>query len=333
MKERILIVEDAPSNILSLTAVLGNRGYRISAATNGHQAIELLNRLRPDLILLDVMMPELDGFETCRRIKATPRWREIPLIFLTSRNEADDIVRGFELGAVDYVAKPFNPAELLARVGTHLSVDRLYRENQQLLLNVLPAPIAAQLKHHSGIIADGFDDVSVLFADIVGFTSLAASMAPTALVELLNRVFSSFDELVDANGVEKIKTIGDAYMVAGGLLQQHADHLSAMAIMALAMQARVRDLSKSCEGLSLRIGLHTGQVTAGVIGTRKFSYDIWGDSVNIASRLQTQGLPNTVHVSEAVFGRLRDRFEFRERGEIDLRGCGPARTYLLLRPI
>ena len=234
---------------------------------------------------------------------------------------------------MDYVAKPFNPAELLARVATHLSVDRLYRENEQLLLNVLPAPIAAQLKHHSGIIADGFDDVSVLFADIVGFTSLAVNMAPTALVELLNRVFSSFDELVDANGVEKIKTIGDAYMVAGGLLQQHADHLSAMATMALAMQTRVRELSKSYEGLSLRIGLHTGQVTAGVIGTRKFSYDIWGDSVNIASRLQTQGLPNTVHVSETVFERLKDRFEFGERGEIDLRGCGQARTYFLLRPI
>ena len=332
MKERILIVEDAPSNILSLTAVLGNRGYQISAATNGHQAIELLDRIRPDLILLDVMMPKLDGFETCRRIKATPRWREIPLIFLTSRNEANDIVRGFELGAVDYVAKPFNPAELLARVGTHLSIDRLCRENQQLLLNVLPAPIAAQLKYHSGIIADGFDDVSVLFADIVGFTTLAVNMAPTALVELLNRVFSSFDELVDANGVEKIKTIGDAYMVAGGLLQPHADHLSAMATMALAMQTRVRELSTSCEGLSLRIGLHTGQVTAGVIGTRKFSYDIWGDSVNIASRLQTEGLPNTVHVSETVFERLRNCFEFEERGEINLRGCGRARTYLLLRP-
>jgi adenylate cyclase len=332
MKERILVVEDSPTNILALTSVLSDHGYRISAATNGRQAIDILGRVHADLILLDVMMPEMDGFETCRRIKASTRWQEIPLIFLTSKSETIDIVRGFELGAVDYVAKPFNAPELLARVDTHLAIDRLHRENRRLLLNVLPVPIAARLKHDNGIIADGFDDVSVLFADIVGFTSLTARLSPTALIDLLNRVFSGFDELADANGVEKIKTIGDSYMVAGGLIEPHADHLAAMATMALAMQERVRELGREFDGLNLRIGLHTGQVTAGVIGIRKFSYDIWGDSVNMASRLESHGLAGNVHVSAAVFERLKGRFAFKERGEVELKGLGPARTYFLLPP-
>ena len=130
---RILIVEDAPANIQALTAVLRNEGYKLSVATNGRQALEVLAKVRPDLILLDVMMPEVDGFETCRRIKASPDWRDIPIIFLTARTETDDIVRGFEVGAVDYVAKPFHAHELLARVGTHLAMDRLRRENERLI--------------------------------------------------------------------------------------------------------------------------------------------------------------------------------------------------------
>jgi adenylate cyclase len=332
MRERILIVEDAPANIQALKSILGEQGYQVSAVTSGHQAISVLDRVRPDLILLDVMMPEMDGFETCRRIKSSTTWREIPLVFLTSKIESIDIVRGFELGAVDYVVKPFNAPELLARVGNHLALDRLHRENQRLLLNVLPATIAAKLKSNIGIIADGFDDVSVLFADLVGFTSLSARLSPTALIVLLNRVFSSFDELVEANNVEKIKTIGDAYMVAGGLTEPHPDHLASMGTMALAMLDRVKELSREFEGLALRIGMHTGRVTAGVIGIRKFTYDIWGDTVNVASRLESHGLPGAVHVSATVFERLKGRFSFEERGEVELKGVGTARTYLLRSP-
>ena len=332
MNARILIVEDAPPNILALTSILKEHGYQVSVATNGRQALDVLDRIRPDLILLDVVMPEMDGFETCERIKASTNWREIPLIFLTSKNETTDIVRGFELGAVDYVAKPFNAHELLARVRTHLTLDRLHRENERLLLNVLPASIAAKLKQQVGIIAEGFDDVSVLFADIAGFTALSARLAPKELIELLNRVFSSFDELAEKHGVEKIKTIGDAYMVAGGLPEPRADHLAAIAAMALAMQERVHDLSREFNGLSLRVGLHTGHVIAGVIGIRKFIYDIWGDTVNTASRLESHGAPGRVHVSDMVFEQLQGRFDFEPRGLVELKGRDPMHTYFLLRP-
>jgi DNA-binding response OmpR family regulator len=143
---RILLIEDEPMNIQALSAILKQEGYQISVATNGQQALDVLERVRPDLILLDVMMPGIDGFQTCQRIKASTRWREIPIIFLTAKTETADVVRGFEVGGVDYVAKPFNAHELLARVRTHLALDHLHRENQRLLLNILPASIAEKLK-------------------------------------------------------------------------------------------------------------------------------------------------------------------------------------------
>ncbi len=333
MTARILIIEDAPANIQSLSAILQERGYQISVATNGRRALEALERIRPDLILLDVMMPEMDGFETCRQIKASSAWREIPIIFLTAKTETADIVRGFELGAVDYVAKPFSSHELLARVKTHLTLDHLHRENQRLLLNVLPASVAEKLKQQVGIIAERMDDVSVLFADLVGFTSLSARLSPTDLIELLNRVFSSFDELAMKHGLEKIKTIGDAYMVAGGLIEPNPDHLGAMAAMALAMLENVREMNREFAGLNLRIGLQVGSVIAGVIGIRKFTYDVWGDTVNTASRLESHGTPGRIHVSDTVFERLHGRFVFEPRGVIELKGRGPMQTYFLNAPI
>jgi class 3 adenylate cyclase len=332
MSSRILVIEDAPANIQALSAILKGAGYQISIATNGRQGLEALERVRPDLILLDIMMPEMDGFETCRRIKASPAWREIPVIFLTARTETADIVQGFELGAVDYVAKPFNAHELLARVKTHLTIDQLNRENQRLLLNVLPASIAQKLKQQTGIIAERYDDVSVLFADIVGFTPLSARLSPAALVEMLNRVFSGFDEIADKHGIEKIKTIGDAYLAAGGLIEPNPDHLDAMAEMALAMQAFIGRLHGEFEGLGLRIGLQVGSVIAGVIGIRKFIYDIWGDTVNIASRLESHGAPGRIHVSDTVYRRLQGRFAFEPRGTIELKGRGPMQTYFLNPP-
>src|SRR5438045_9324789 len=163
MPSRILVIEDEPANIQTLSTILKERGYNINIATNGRQGLEVLERIRPDLILLDIMMPELDGFETCRRIKASIAWREIPIIFLTAKTETADIVKGFELGAVDYVAKPFNSHELLARVNTHLTIDRLARQNERLLLNILPAPIADRLKASNEHIADAFPTVTFRF--------------------------------------------------------------------------------------------------------------------------------------------------------------------------
>lgn len=332
MSGRILIVEDTVANIQALSAILKERGYQISVAINGRQALEILARVKPDLILLDVMMPEMDGFEVCRRVKGEAQWRDIPIIFITAKTDTADIVKGFELGAVDYVAKPFNAHELLARVNTHLTLDRLNRENQRLLLNVLPASIAERLKKQEGIIAERFDDVSVLFADIANFTPLSARLSAAELIEMLNRVFSAFDELVEKHHLEKIKTIGDAYMVAGNLPEPCPGHLRAMSCLAWEMLDKARELNSVVPGLSIRIGLHVGGVVAGVIGIKKFIYDVWGDTVNFASRLESHGVAGKVHVSQAVCDQLQDCCVFEARGPIEIKGRGPMNTFFLLRP-
>jgi class 3 adenylate cyclase len=327
---RILLIEDESHYIQAVSAILNEHGYQTSVATDGQKGLDLLDRFRPDLILLDIMMPGLDGYEVCRRIKASRAWRDIPVIFLTGMTDPLDIVNGFEAGAVDYVPKPFNAPELLARVRTHLELDALYRENQRLLLNVLPGAIADRIKNQQGVIAESFEDVSVLFADIVGFTSLSSRMKPAEVLELMNRVFSCFDELADRHGLEKIKTIGDAYMAAGGLPVPRDNHLNSAAEMSLDMLEKVREIPCDHGPIRLRIGLHSGAAIGGVIGVRKFVYDIWGEAVNMASRLESSGEPGRIHVSKAVALRLNDRFRFESRGTVAFKGQQPVETFYLV---
>ncbi len=331
MRGRILVVDDTPANLQALSATLKDKGYQVSVATGGRQALELVTRLRPDLILLDVMMPEMDGFETCRRLKAAAATHDVPVIFLTARTETADIVKGFELGAVDYVAKPFNTHELLARVNTHLTIDRLHRENERLLLSILPASIAARLKSGAGGIADHFPEVSVLFADIVDFTTLSGGMSPQPLVSLLDDLFTQFDELARRHQVEKIKTIGDCYMAVCGVPEQRPDHATALADLALEMIEHLKQFNRTRgTALRLRIGLNTGPVVAGVIGRSKFIYDLWGDTVNTASRMESTGLPDRVQVTDGMQQALAAQFDLEERGEVEVKGKGRLRTWFLV---
>jgi len=198
--------------------------------------------------------------------------------------------------------------------------------SERLLLNVLPRQIAERLKSGESVIADRTAEVGVLFADIAGFTPLSAAMAPEHLVRLLNDVFSVFDGLASDHGLEKIKTIGDAYMVASGLIEPDPSHPEALAEMALAMQREAERL----ETMRLRIGIDIGPVVGGVIGRTKFSYDLWGDTVNTASRMESQGIPGAIQLTERAWRRLAQEFECRPRGVIDVKGKGPMRTYLLV---
>jgi len=203
-------------------------------------------------------------------------------------------------------------------------------KSERLLLNVLPKAIAARLREEHGVIADAFTEATVLFADLVGFTELAGRLDPDALVAVLNRLFSAFDALAEERGLEKIKTIGDSYMVAGGIPEPRPDHAEAVADMALAMLHEVRDVAEDTGfRLAVRIGIDTGPVIAGVIGTRKFTYDLWGDTVNTASRMESLGQSGRIHVSETTYARLRRRYSFEERGTVYVKGKGEMATYFL----
>jgi adenylate cyclase len=219
------------------------------------------------------------------------------------------------------------------RARAHRALEAERERSERLLLNVLPEPIAERLKKGTEVIAEHYGAVSVLFADLVGFTERATIMAPDELVVLLDRIFSAFDRLVDAEGIETIKTIGDAYMVASGLPEARADHVQAVARTALAMRDEISAIGQRTghAWLDLRIGVDTGPVVAGVIGRRKFIYDLWGDTVNTASRMESHGLRGEIQITERVAVALGPEFIVQPRGTVEVKGKGPMVTYLLVR--
>lgn len=365
IQANILVVDDKPDNVRLLSTILTEQGYQVRKALNGQRALATVQEFPPTLILLDVMMPDMNGYEVCAKLKASPKTSSIPVIFLSALDDVLDKVKAFDVGAVDYITKPFQGKEVLARVANQLTiqsqqqllqeqtkqfqelVERLQNEikerqgvelalrlaqkkSDNLLLNILPAAIIENLKKGDCGAAERFESATVLFADIVNFTSLAARMLPLELVNFLNQIFSRFDQLTEKHGVEKIKTIGDAYMVAGGLPVPRADHVEAIADMALDMQEAIADFQTDTgEPFQIRIGIHTGPVVAGVIGTKKFIYDLWGDTVNVASRMECQGLPGYIQVTTAIYELLKDGYLFEERGAITVKGKGEMIAYWL----
>jgi class 3 adenylate cyclase len=209
--------------------------------------------------------------------------------------------------------------------------DAAERRSERLLLNVLPEAIAARLKRGEEPIADHYDDVSVLFADLAGFTVRSAHETPAETVAVLNEVFSVFDGLVSRYGLEKIRTIGDSYMVAAGAPVARTDHAHAICAMALDLKREVARLNAEHDwDLSFRIGINSGPAVAGIVGREKFHYDLWGDTVNVASRMESHGLPDQIQVTEAVYERLKDDFVFERRGLVEVKGKGATLTYFLI---
>lgn len=208
---------------------------------------------------------------------------------------------------------------------TRAALEAEQEKSERLLLNVLPEPIAPRLKQGERLIADAFEEVTVLFGDIVDFTPMSDRMAPEQVVEMLNEIFSAFDQLVEQRGLEKIKTIGDAYMAVAGVPIPRSDHAEAAAEMALCM----RDVAVA-HHVKIRIGIDSGPVVAGVIGTKKFSYDLWGDTVNTASRMESHGLPGQIQVTPRLYRRLKDTYRFQPRGPLEVKGKGWIEPYLLV---
>ncbi len=482
----ILIVGDTCDHACLLSEVLTTAGYTVQRANTRSRALEWVDQQPPDLILLDTQLPQMEGYDLCCQLKSLANAQDIPVIFLSVFDYTLDKAKAFAVGGADYITKPFQVEEVLARVqsqitlyrqqqllkqqnallqqeirdrqqaesalqqaeikyrsifenanegifqttldGQYLSVNpalaqiygyaspdelmsqvtnigqqiyvqpkrraeinaylRMYgriseaeskiyrkdrstiwvseniwvvrdadgeilhyegtvqdisdrhrmetelrhhrRQTERLLVNILPYQIAHRLKSKQQTIADSFDDVTVIFADLVEFTVASNQVAAKDLVSLLNDIFSAFDQLAEKYGIEKIKTIGDAYMAAAGLPMQRRDHADAAASMSLEMQQVVgRFIRSDGYPFQLRIGINTGSVVAGVIGIKKFSYDLWGDTVNVASRMESTGEAGRIQVTQSTYERLKPRFKLQPRGNVFVKGRGDMMTYWL----
>ncbi|NJK37500.1 MAG: response regulator [Oscillatoriales cyanobacterium SM2_3_0] len=333
----VLIVDDNEVNRDLLSRRVRREGHSVKTAVNGIEALEIMQIQEPDLVLLDIMMPQMNGYQVLETMKQNHKLCHIPVVMISAVDDVDSVVRCIELGAEDYLPKPFNAVLLRARINASLEKNRYLKQltaerekSDQLLLNILPKPIAERLKRGEQMIADSFEDVTVLFGDIANFTELSAGLSPHKLVSILSQIFSRFDELADKYDLEKIKTLGDAYMLVGGLPNPLPDHPAAVANMALDMQAVIGQFSlRGPEPLTMRIGINTGPVEAGVIGTRKITYDLWGDTVNTANRMESHGLPGKIQVTQATYERLKETHSFEQRGSIPVKGKGEMTTYFL----
>lgn len=474
----ILVVDDEPESVRVLSQLLWQEGYYVRRTTDSQLALKSAQFDPPDLILVDVMMPELNGFELCQQLKQSASTQAIPVIFITALDDISGKASAFAAGAADYLAKPFQAEEVLMRVRNQLTLyqqqqqlrqqnqtlrhevaqrqeaEKKYRDifenasegifqatlsgqyisanpalakiygydtpedlianvqdvgrqlyvnpkrrielavylkhygaleavesevyrkdrtqiwvsesirlvkadqghplyyegavqditarrraemelkeqrirTERLLYNILPFQIAQKLQKSSGTVAEQFENVTVLFADLVNFTKLAHNLNPADLVDLLNQIFSTFDKLVEGYEVEKIKTIGDAYMVAAGLPTPTPDHAYLAARLALDMRTAMTQFEVNGQPLQIRLGMHSGAVVAGVIGRKKFAYDLWGETVNLASRLEATSLPGQIQVSPVIYQTLKSRFRLTPRGEVLVKGLGSVPTYWL----
>jgi adenylate cyclase len=333
----ILVVEDSPINQQILRNLLAREGYAVRLAGHGKEALILVAQERPDLLLLDILMPEMDGLELCRQLKAQPETRDLPVIFISSLDNTADKLSGFTAGGVDYITKPFHPAEVLARISTHLKLCRLQRQlaeknrqlelekqkSEALLLNVLPVRVAEELMETGSCAPQYFPEVTVCFVDIVQFTSAAAALPPEILIGELNDLFSAFDRIAEANRCERMKTIGDAYLYACGIPEPNDRHVQDAANAALEMIAYLTERNATAsQQWQVRIGIHSGPVVGGIVGSKKYLYDIFGDTVNIASRLEALSEPMRINTSDEVRRRLEQEFLFSCTTQVTMKGKG-----------
>ncbi|MDF1811310.1 MAG: adenylate/guanylate cyclase domain-containing protein [Verrucomicrobiales bacterium] len=340
-KQPILLVDDDPSMLQLLKKSLGLQGHYILSAQTGAEAISLCRQSNPALIILDISMPGLNGFEICEELKLDSSTSKIPVIFLSGSEVFADKLMGLKLGAVDFISKPVQVQELILRVNTQMKLrraqdrlEKLYKKNEELLLNIMPQSIAERLREGELHIVDRIPEASILFCDLVGFTPMAAKMRAGQLVALLNAVFSEIDALIEKHGLEKIKTIGDAYMAAAGVPEPMPDHASRMVDFALELREELVRVERQWTiPIRFRIGIHSGEVVAGIIGTKRLAYDLWGDTVNTASRLESSCAPSQIHISEETLLLLEGKYNFTPRGRTDLRGKGVFDTYYINRKI
>jgi class 3 adenylate cyclase len=341
---RILIVDDEPFNLDLLEQELELLGHASVRAVDGHWALERLETELFDLVLLDVMMPRMDGYEVLKRMKSHEAWRHIPVIMISALTDMASVVRCITNGAEDYLPKPFEPVLLEARIGAcidrkrlhdreaaHLKVIELERRRADELLHaILPASAVAELKATGSVQPRLFGEVAVLFVDLVGFTQWCHARPLEEVVADVQRLAEAFEVFTHRHSMEKIKTIGDGFMATANLLQPHDDPVMA----AIRCCRDMADAAHSeANGWRIRAGIHIGPVVGGVVGRTKFSFDLWGDTVNVAARLSAIGDDGAVHLSADAFERVRGRLTVRTVGRVPLKGKGELEVYQCDAPL
>ena len=335
---RLLVVDDNQTNREILQRRLETYGHSISSAPDGLRALQMLEQDDFDLVLLDIVMPEMDGFDVLQRMKSDERLRDIPVIMISALNEMDVVVRCIESGAEDYLPKPFNPVLLKARIGACLEKKALHRREleylkrieqqkkraDELLHVILPTEIVTELKTTNAVIPRRYENVAVLFADLVNFTSYCDHNPAEEVVERLQRLVVEWEEAALRHQVEKIKTIGDSFMAASGLLKRSENPVLNCIRCGLEM---IEITQKLATGWELRVGIHCGPVVAGGLGQRQYLFDLWGDTVNTASRVESHGVPGAVALSPLAWQQVKSISVGTSLGAIPLKGKGMMTLY------
>ena len=331
----VLIVDDTPTNVAVISGLLKD-SFRTKVATNGEKALAIAAAAeKPDLILLDVMMPGMDGYEVCRRLKDMPATRDIPVIFLTAKTDEMDEEKGFDVGGVDYIHKPFSAPIVLARVRTQLALQDALIEAQkarkqadQLLHALLPKIVADEIRSIGSVIPRRYENVAVLFCDVTNFTAYCDQHEPEDVVSRLDALFVIFERIIAKHGLDKIKAIGDGFMAVAGLLHKVSDPLGSAVRCGLEMTSALIDARLNWE---VRVGVHAGPVVAGVVGQERYQFDIWGDTVNVAARLVGMSAPGSVAVTKEIFEQVASAFDGESLGELDVKGKGAISIIALSR--
>ena len=340
----ILVVDDSPPFLQMVRDLLEMKGFtEIRMVYSGTAAIDVLESENIDLVLTDVVMPGMDGYQLLQYVKQSVNLRGIPVIMMSGKGEYAQVIRCIQAGAVDYLAKPLEQELLWARV--HSSLERKYllgleedlhrevtlekEKSENVLYNVVPRRIAERLKAGERNIAENVNNATVLFTDMVKFTKLSNALSAERLVALLNVKFLLMDSLVNEYRLEKIKTVGDSYMVAAGLESGDEDHADRCVAFAKAAIEEMRIMNASYDvNIQIRVGIASGPLIAGVIGSVRPMYDVWGRTVNLASRMESHGMPEKVQIAESTYCQLANRNAFERRDIMEVKGIGKMQPFL-----
>jgi adenylate cyclase len=391
----IVFAEDSAVQGVVLKRILLEEGFKVFWGKNGSEAFALVEKEKPSLVITDVEMPDMNGFELCRKIKNRPDLKDIPVVICSSLSKPEDIMTGIECGADGYVTKPYDKQYLMYRVHALLNnplstnedqvpitinysgkkfeiiADRLHilnmllstyenslkqygeivnaqidlkklnksldvsqKESEDLLLNILPKRIARELKLNGKTEPEFYDNSTILFTDFKGFTKISEQISIRDLISELDKFFQFFDSIINMHKLEKIKTIGDAYMCVSGIPEPNPNHAvnairAAIEIVDFMYVINQVNLSKNKPQWHIRVGIHSGPIVAGVVGSNKFCYDVWGDSVNIASRMESSGEIGRINVSGATYELIKDKFDTEYRGKIQAKNKGEIDMYFV----